>query len=324
MKYAIFGATGIEVSRLCCGTMSFGQEADEEMSAKMYRQCRDAGINFFDCANAYSDGRAEVILGKLIERDRDELIITSKVSLPIGKRTRNDQGLSRRHIVDQVEKSLKRLRTDRIDVYFCHTTDKSTALEHTLRTMNDLVRQGKILHVGVSNWSAWQVARANGTAALLGIEPIQVIQPMYNLAKRTAEIEIFPMAMSEKLGIMTYSPLGGGLLTGKYSTSHKAREGRLSTHQGYIKRYHHSHYYEVAERFTKYAASSGIEPSTLAIAWILANPAGICPMIGARNTDQLGQSLAAIDHDMTQTEWKEISDLTPPVPIATDRDEEAS
>lgn len=159
MQYTILGRTGVEVSRLCFGTMSFGGDADEETSARMFHRCRDAGINFFDSANVYSKGRAEEILGKLIRGCRNELVVTSKVCSPVGPGG-NDRGLSRRHILAQVECSLRRLGTDRLDVYFCHHYDPNTPAAEMLRAMDDLVRQGKVLYLGVSNWSAWQTARA--------------------------------------------------------------------------------------------------------------------------------------------------------------------
>jgi aryl-alcohol dehydrogenase-like predicted oxidoreductase len=168
MEYRLLGKTGIQVSKLCFGTMSFGGDADEEMSAAMFHRCREVGINFFDTANVYSAGRSEEILGKLIRGCRDELVITTKVNFPTGDGM-NDRGLSRRHIMLAVEGSLQRLGTDRIDLYFVHNFDALTPIETTLRALGDLVRQGKILHPAVSNWAAWQIAKAlgaRGTGAL--------------------------------------------------------------------------------------------------------------------------------------------------------------
>ena len=321
MQYTTLGRTGVEVSRLCFGTMSFGGDADEQTSAKMFRQCREAGINFFDCANTYSNGRAEEILGKLIRDCRDELVVTSKVCSAVGPGG-NDRGLSRRHILAQVERSLRRLGTDRLDVYFCHHYDPKTPVAETLRAMDDLVRQGKVLYVGASNWSAWQVAAALGEAGRMGVAGIHVLQPMYSLAKRTAEIEILPMARELSLGVIPYSPLGGGLLTGKYTRQRRDEAGRLTTNKNYAVRYGLERYYEIAERFAAYADSAGVHPATLAVAWVKTHPAVTAPIIGARNVQQLGASLAAADYEMSAEQYKEISALTPPVPVATDRDEE--
>ena len=321
VQYTTLGRTGLTVSRLCFGTMSFGGDADDATSAKLFNRCREAGINFFDCANVYSGGRAEEILGALAESCRDDLVLTSKVRFKMGE-GRNDAGLSRRHIMLQVEASLRRLRTDRIDVYFCHHRDPQTPVEETLRALDDLVRQGKILYVGVSNWSAWQIALGIGQAATLQTAGIHVLQPMYSLAKRTAEMEILPLAADQNLGVISYSPLGGGLLTGKYTRASRDEKGRITTNKMYAKRYQDPVYLDVAERFVEIAAKINVHPATLAVAWVKAHPAITAPIIGARNLEQLEPSLAAGDYEMSPAQRAELTALTPPLPVATDRDEE--
>ena len=321
MDYTTLGASGVKVSRLCMGTMTFGREANEQTSARMFHRCREAGINFFDCANIYAGGRAEEILGGLIKDCRSDLVITSKVGQPVGEAA-GERGLSRRHIMQQVETSLKRMGTEWLDVYFCHCFDQAVPLDETLRALDDLVRQGKVRAVGVSNWPAWRIARALGVSERLGIASVSVMQPMYNLAKRTAEVELLPLAQAEGMGVISYSPLGGGLLTGRYSREKKDAAGRLSTHKLYIARYAAGQNYEIAERFTAYATRMGIHPVTLAIAWVKANPAIAAPIIGARSLEQLEPALAAADYRMPPAQWDEIAALTPPVPVATDRDEE--
>lgn len=321
MKYRLLGRTGISVSSLCFGAMSFGGDADEATSAAMYAHCRDAGINFFDCANVYGRGRAEELLGKFMAGHRDELVITSKV----GFRMRdgiNGEGLSRRHILREVEDSLRRLGTDRIDVYFCHRFDASTPMEETLAALDTLVQQGKILYPAVSNWAAWQIARAVGRSAIHGWAPFAVMQPMYNLTKRQAEVELLPLAQGEQIGVIPYSPLGGGLLTGKYGASQRPTAGRLVENAMYQKRYGADLYYEVAERFTGYAHDRGYHPATLAVAWVMSHPAVTAPIIGARNGEQLEASLAAADVEMTPAWRAEISALSIEPPPATDRSEE--
>ena len=321
MEYKILGRTGVKVSRLCFGAMSFGGDADEAASAAMFQRCRELGINFFDCANAYAGGRSEEILGKLMAAERNELVITSKVASPMGKGV-NDRGLSRRHIMLQVEASLRRLQTDRLDLLFVHHFDPDTAMDETLRALDDLVEQGKVLYLGVSNWSAWQIAKAHGLSARAGLARFECIQPMYNLTKRQAEVEILPFALSEQVGVIPYSPLGGGLLSGKYSTSARPNSGRLVQNQMYAKRYADDLYYEVAERFTAYAQQRGIHPATLAVAWVMHHPAITAPIIGARNVTQLEASLDAINVAMTP-EWRaEISALSYEPPPATDRTDE--
>lgn len=322
MEYRTLGRTGIQVSRLCLGTMSFGGAADEETSAAMFRRCRELGVNFFDTANVYNGGRSEEILGRLIESCRDEVVLTSKVCLPVGTGA-NDRGLSRRHIMLEVEKSLKRLNTDRLDLYFVHHFDSRTAMEETLRALDDLQRQGKIVHPAVSNWAAWQIAKALGLSAKDSLARFECIQPMYNLVKRQAEVELLPLAASEQLGVIPYSPLGGGLLTGKYGADRKPAQGRLVEQQMYGRRYGDGRYYEIADRFSAYAREREVHPATLAVAWVMSHPAVTAPIVGARSVEQLEPSLAALQLNMTP-EWREeISQLSDAPPPATDRSEEA-
>jgi aryl-alcohol dehydrogenase-like predicted oxidoreductase len=301
--------------------MSFGADADEETSAAMFYRCREMGINCFDCANVYGRGRSEEILGKLIADCRDEVVITSKVYGQMGVDV-NARGLSRRHLMLEVENSLHRLKTDRIDLYFMHHFDADTPIEETLRALDDLVHQGKILYPGVSNWAAWQTAKALGISAREGLARFECIQPMYSLVKRQAEVELFPLAQSEQLGVLAYSPLGAGLLTGKYTTQIRPERGRIMENPMYTKRYGDPLYYEIAERFTNYARERGFHPATLAVAWVMAHPAVTAPLIGARNLAQLEASLAALEVEMTPAWWAEIAALSYEPPPATDRREE--
>jgi len=322
MKYKTVGKTGIQVSELCFGTMSFGGNADRETSKKLFHRCLDKGINFFDSANVYSGGVAEEILGELIAGRRDEVVITSKAGFPFGTDL-NARGSSRRHLFLSVEQSLKRLNTDRIEFYFIHTFDPLTPIEETVRALDDLRRQGKILYPAVSNWAAWQIAKALGVSAKEGLAGFELIQPMYNLVKRQAEVEILPLAESEKLGVISYSPLGGGLLTGKYGVGKRPETGRLVEQTNYTKRYENETYYAIADRFAAYASERGVHPATLAVAWTLSHPAITAPIIGARNIEQLEPSLAAVDLEFTGEWRKEITALSIDPPLATDRSEEA-
>ena len=318
MEYKLLGRTGVHVSQLCFGTMSFGDTADEKMSEAMFKRCREVGINFFDCANTYAGGRSEEILGKLMASERDELVITSKVTSPTDDGI-NNRGYSRRHIMMQVEKSLKRLNTDRIDVYFLHHYDPTVPTEDVVRAMDDLVTQGKILYPAVSNWSAWQTAQALKIAEYEKLARVEVLQPMYNLVKRQAEVEILPLAENENVGVIPYSPLGGGLLTGKYGKDKKPDAGRIVENQMYTKRYSEESYYVTAEKFTEYAQSLKQHPATLAVAWVMTHPAVTAPIIGARNLEQLEDSLAALHVDMTPDWREEISALSYTPPPAHDR-----
>jgi len=321
MKYKNLGSTGIKISELCFGTMSFGAEADEKTSAEMFAFCREKGLNMFDCADLYAKGRSEEILGKLIKDCREEVIISSKVYFPTGPDV-NAMGANRRHIMYAVEASLRRLASDRIDVYFIHRFDDITPLEETLRALDDLVHQGKILYIGLSNFAAWQVEKTIGLTALLGLAPVACIQPMYNLVKRQAEVEILPMAEAEKLGVLTYSPLAAGLLSGKYGKDKRPPSGRLVENKIYQVRYGEDWVFEVAEKFNEFARSHGYNPVSLAIAWVGSHPAVTAPIIGARNVAQLKEAIAATEIEMTEELRREISGLSPEPPPATDRSEE--
>lgn len=321
MQLKWLGRTGLQVSQLCFGTMSFGGDANEEESADMYKACRDAGINFFDCADAYSRGKAETILGKLMRGERDELIITSKCFNPMADDV-NARGGNRRHILRAVEASLQRLGTDRLDVLFMHRWDPQVPLEETLRALEKLVSDGKVLYLGASNWAAWQISKALGISERQGWPRIDVIQPMYSLVKRQSEVEMFPMAQAEELGVITYSPVGGGLLSGKYGVKARPDAGRIMTNKEYEKRYGEDWVFETAEKFTALAKEKGHHPVSLAVAWAGAHPAVTCPIIGARNLEQLEPSLTSVEIDMDDDLRSEIAALSRTPPPATDRREE--
>lgn len=300
------------------GTMSFGEPADESTSKALYQRARDAGINIFDCADVYNGGEAERILGRCISNARDEIIITSKVCNRTGP-DRNDQGLSRRHIIRSVEASLRRLGTDRIDIYYAHLEHRATRLESILRAFDDLVRDGKVLYPAISNWPAWRIEKALGVARDHGYARPECLQPMYSLVKRQAEVEILPMAREEQLGVFTYSPLGGGLLTGKYEGESKPSGGRLTENEKYRTRYGNPEYHSAASRLVAHARERGYHPASLAIAWVMHHPSVTAPIIGARNVEQLEPSLAAVDVPMTADWREEISALSQAPPHATDR-----
>ncbi len=318
MKTKLLGRTGVSVSELCFGTMSFGGDADETTAAAMYKAVRDAGINFFDSANEYSKGKSEEILGRLIKGERDDLVITTKVFNPIRPDV-NARGGSRRHIVHAVELCLKRLQTDRIDVLFMHRYDTVTPIEETMRALEDLTRAGKIIYSAVSNWSAWQTQRAVDLQERNGWSRLQVIQPMYNLVKRQAEVELLPMADANGIGVIPYSPGAAGLLSGKYLGQ---ATGRLKTNKMYEARYGDAWMLDVAEEYVAFCKERGLHPVSTAIAWVGAHPAVTAPIIGARNTDQLKDSLAAVNVKMTPELRAEIADLSRTPPPATDRTEE--
>ena len=310
MKYATIGRTGVRVSRLCLGTLSFGTYSEPATARAMFDHSRDAGINFYDSANSYAGSRAETILGECIAaaKCRDEIVLISKVCRPMSTQV-NGQGLSRLHIVREVEHSLRRLQTDRIDFYFAHHFDPLTPAEETLRAFDDLRRAGKILYPAVSNWAAWRIARALGLSERERLARFELIQPMYNLVKRQPEVELFPLALAEQVGVIVYSPLASGLLTGLYGVDRAPEKARLHEAR-YAKRYGDRSNYEVADRFTAFAKTHGFDPAALAVAWAMSHPAVTAPIIGAETVEQLDGYLKALAIDMTPDMRAAISGLS--------------
>jgi aryl-alcohol dehydrogenase-like predicted oxidoreductase len=321
MKYRTLGNTGVRVSQLGLGTMPFGGDTDEDEASAIVTACLDAGINLFDCADVYTGGRAETVLGRLIAHVRDDVVLATKVGFPSGEGI-NRRGTSAAHVRLSVERSLTRLGTDRIDLYYLHRFDQRTDLDHTLRTLDALVSAGKILHIGVSNFAAWQVATALGLSALHGWAPIVAIQPMYNLIKRQVEVELLPLAQSADLAVFPYSPLAGGLLTGKYGSTPGSGDGRLVTDPMYRSRYRDEAGFAAAAELAALAGEVGCHPATLAVAWVGSHPGVTAPLIGGRTLEQLQPSLAAIDFELGDELRRRISTLTPEPPPATDRSEQ--
>lgn len=317
------GRTGVKVSPVALGAMSFGGDADEATAWAIYRAARDAGINFIDTADVYNEGRSEEFLGRFMRGERDEIVLATKAYFPMGPGP-NARGSSRFHLVRAVEGSLRRMQTDRIDLFYVHRFDDATALDETLRALDDLVRAGKILYPACSNFAAWQVAHALGISALKNLAPLVAIQPMYNLVKRAAEIEILPMAHSLGLAVVPYSPTGGGLLTGKYGAAKKPAHGRLLDTKMYTIRYGTPSFYEVAERFTELAGELGHHPVTLAAAWVASHPAVTSVLVGGRSVEQLAPAFAALKVSLDAETRAKISALSPEPPPATDRNEETS
>jgi aryl-alcohol dehydrogenase-like predicted oxidoreductase len=319
MKYGYFGRTGIKVSEICLGTMTFGNEADEDASRAMMDRAFDAGVNFFDTADIYNQGRTEEIIGRWLPERREQIVLASKVYFPTGEGV-NDRRSSRRHIVRGVERSLKRLQTDWLDVLYLHHWDDKTPIEESLSALTHLVDRGKVLYVGISNFAAWQAMKAVAVAREHGFAPIAVTQPMYNLLKRQAEVEILPMALSEGLAVCPYSPMGAGLLTGKYQ---RKESGRIDVNPMYQERYKDPVHREVSDRFVAHAAERGVAPAALSIAWVLSHPAITSAIIGARNLEQLEAALEATTISLTPEDRQEISALSPEPPLPTDRERAA-
>jgi len=322
MNYRLLGRTGVQVSQLCFGTMSFGGDADEAASAEMFKAARDIGINFFDTADQYSKGRSEEILGKLARGTREDLVIATKCFNATGPDL-NAKGNSRRHLTRALEASLKRLQTDRVEILYLHMHDPLTPVEEAMRALEDMVRSGKVLYPAVSNWAAWQIQQAIGAQEANRWARLQAIQPMYNLVKRQAEVEILPMAAANGVSVFPYSPAGAGLLSGKFSTkSSDTAQSRLVANKNYTARYGEQWMHEVADKFVAFCRQRGMHPVSAAVAWVAAHPAVTAPIIGARNVQQLQASLDSLKIEMSPALWSEIAALSRTPPPATDRLEE--
>lgn len=319
MHYKRMGRTGIDVAALSFGTMTFGDGADKDMSAKLYARCRDAGVNLFDTADVYANGESERILGDLVKGHRDEIILATKAFYPTGDGP-NCRGLSRRHLFKSIDASLTRLNTDRVDIYYLHAFDQRTPIEESLQALKDLQAQGKLLYVGISNFAAWQAMKAIMAAERIGLS-VHCLQPMYNLVKRQSESELLPMAQDQDLAVMPYGPLAGGVLTGKY-LSGTPDDARLCKQAAYRDRYRDSWVGQATARFVEAANEMGFHPASLAIAWVMSNPAISSPLIGARTLNQLQLALKASKIEMTPEMRSRLSALTPAPALATDRREE--
>ncbi len=307
----ITSPNGTPLSPLTFGTMQFGGNANARESQAMFDAARAAGITHFDTAYVYNGGASETLLGEMIKADRDALIIATKAAY--------DGGSGRDNILNGFATSQSRLGLDFVDILYLHRYDDDTPLQETFDALATLKHAGKIGHIAVSNFAAWQVMKAQAVAASFEVK-IEMVQPMHSLVKRQAEVEIFPMCVDQGLEIVPYSPLGGGLLTGKYASG---GTGRLVEDARYAARYNVEWMHEAAANLSTMAADIGTHPASLAVAWAMAHPARPRPIVSARSTEQLGPSLAALDVDMTADLYDQITALSMTPPPATDRIEEA-
>ncbi len=318
MQKVMLGSTNLSVSKICFGSMTFAAQADKQTSHKLYSHCREAGINFFDCADVYAAGKTESYLGECIKNDRENIILTSKVGGRMWEGA-DGAGLGEKHITAACEASLKRLGTDYLDIYIVHLFDKTTPIEESIAALDKLKKSGKITHLGVSNWAAWQIAKAHGISSLHSWAKFEVLQPMYSLIKRQVEVELLPMAQDANMGVISYNPLGGGLLTGKYGKDLASGAGRISDDSGYSRRYGEPRMLNCATELSKIAGEIGCHPATLAVAWVMRNPAITAPIVGARNVEQLKDTLKAAEFVIDDIIYERLIALTPSVPLATDR-----
>ncbi|MEM9870234.1 MAG: aldo/keto reductase [Pseudomonadota bacterium] len=307
----ITSLNGTPLSPLTFGTMQFGGRADATQSAAMFDAARAAGITHFDTAHVYTEGASETLLGQFAKADRDSLIIATKAAYTGGS--------SRANILAGFDISQQRLDMDVVDILYLHRFDDDTPLQETFDALATLKHAGRIRHIGVSNFAAWQIVKAQGIAAGFEVR-IDIMQPMHSLVKRQAEVEIFPACVDLGIEIAPYSPLGGGLLTGKYATG---GTGRLTEDSRYAARYNVEWMHAAAVGLSAMATDMGVHPASLAVAWAMAHPARPRPIISARSVEQLGPSLAALDIEMTAELYNRITALSITPPPATDRIEEA-
>jgi aryl-alcohol dehydrogenase-like predicted oxidoreductase len=319
MKCRVLGRSGVQVSQLCLGTMAFGGDADAAEAGRMFKAARDAGINFFDTADQYNNGRSEEVLGELMRGSRDDLVIATKCFNPTGSDV-NARGASRRHVRRALEASLKRLGTDRVEVLYLHHYDVHAPLEEHARALEDVVRSGKALYAAVSNYAAWQTQAMLSHQERNGWARLQAIQPMYSLVKRQAEVELLPMAKANGIGVVPYGPTAGGLLSGRYLQA--GATGRHTVNPTYKQRYAEDWLHETTAKFVAYCKQRGWHPVSAAVAWAGAHPAVTAPIVGARNAEQLKASLESVKITLTAEQYAEIAALSRTPPPATDRLEE--
>jgi len=320
MKHISFGRTGLSVSRLCLGTMTFGLQCDEAQSHAILDAAAEGGINFLDTADVYplggdgkTVGRTEEIVGGWLKGKRHDFILATKCVGRMGP-NRWDQGMSRKHILDAIDASLKRLGTDYVDLYQLHGFDPSTPIDEALEALDTVVRDGKARYVGVSNWMGYKLARAIGRSEVKNLVRIASVQPRYNLLFRTFERDLLPLCLEEGIAVIPYNPLAGGLLTGKHKQSAPPPSGTRFTlgNAGsmYQTRYWHEREFETIEAFRALAKDAGMSMTSLAVAWVLANPSITAPIIGASKPEQLADNLAALEKPLDADLKKKLDELT--------------
>jgi aryl-alcohol dehydrogenase-like predicted oxidoreductase len=319
MDYTRLGRTGLQVSRLCLGTMTFGLQCDEETSVAILDQAFGDGVTFIDSANVYplggglkTVGRTEEILGGWLGGKRDDVVLATKCHGAMGPAPWQ-KGNSRKHIVEAVEQSLRRLQTDYIDLYQLHGPDPETPIDETVEAMDSLVRSGKVRYIGCSNFLAYQVARAIGRSEAKDLVRFESVQPRYNLLFRQIERELLPLCAEEEIGVIPYNPIAGGMLSGKHQFGAPTEGSRftLGTAAGrYQDRYWHEGMFDDVEAMRTIAADAGLSMVTLAVAWVMANPAITAPIIGASRPEQLADSVAAAAVTLDASTVTQLDELT--------------
>lgn len=305
MKNRKLGRTGLMVSEVCLGTMVFGDQLSEAESTEIFNKAIDCGINFIDTADVvYARGRSEEIVGKLLKGMRQAMVLATKVGMPTGPSI-NDIGLSRKHIMDGIEGSLRRLDTDYVDLYYVHYWDEATPIEETLSALDEIVKQGKVRYIGCSNFFAWQLCKSLSVSELHNMARFECIQSPYNLITRDIENEIFPLCNRERVGIVVYNPLAGGFLTGKHQQDKPPDKGRF-THErmgsSYMNRYWNPSNFEAVTQFEKLARRHGCSLPQFSLAWILSNEQITTTIMGSSSVQQLEENLKATEISLSEEE----------------------
>jgi 1-deoxyxylulose-5-phosphate synthase len=322
VQHVRLGRTGLQVSRICLGTMTFGLQVDEPASFAILDHAAEQGITFLDTADGYplggdltTVGRTEEIVGKWLKSKREQYVVATKCFAPMGPNPW-DMGNSRRHIMDSIDASLRRLQTDFIDLYQLHFDDRGVPLEESLGALNDLVHAGKVRYVGCSNYLAYRLALAVGKSESLGIARFDSVQPRYNLLFREFERELFPLCLEEGIGVIPYNPIAGGMLSGKHDRSKPPEEGTRFTlgnaGRMYQDRYWHDNVFDTVDALVKIADSAGMPLPTLAVAWTLQHPAITSPIVGASRPEQLDATCAAVDTKLDPDLLETLNELTAP------------
>jgi aryl-alcohol dehydrogenase-like predicted oxidoreductase len=313
MKYRALGASGLKVSPICLGTMPFGTRTDEAEAARIVGSARDAGINFIDTAVSYAGGRSETILGGLLASDRDWWVVATKVGSRTGDGP-NEDGTNRRQIQASIERSLRRLRTDHIDLYYLHQDDATTPLYESLFSVGELVRSGKVLYLGLSNFRGWRLAEAVGICRELGIPTPIALQPYYHALNRQPEVELLPAAAHFGLGVVPYSPLARGILTGKYLPGVEpppdSRAGRSDP--DVMAREWREESLRIVQELRERAESKGMTTGQFALNWLLGNAVVSAVLAGPRTFDQWAEYLGALDHEFDADDAALVDRLVPP------------
>jgi len=310
MEYVRLGRAGVKVSRICLGCMSFGNDADWKLgldnARPIVKRALDLGINFFDTANYYSLGRSEEITGELLRDYRDDVVLATKVYFPMGEKP-NQHGLSRLHVMKQLDSSLRRLATDHVDLYQIHRWDYETPIEETLRTLDDLVHQRKIMYIGASSMWAWQFEKALWTSDHLDLERFVSMQNHYNLCYREEEREMIPLCRDQGVGLLPWSPLAKGFLSGSYKRGEKPNSKRFKSDELLGDRFFRPEDFDVVERLEDVAKEKGVSPAQVAISWLL-HKGVTAPIVGPTRVEHVEEAVAAIDVKLNEDDMRRLEE----------------